>query len=646
MNVPAALSPLTAAEKRLLRGVERLSSPPEARDPAFAKHPWSRYTVRAEFLRWWLEAASGATVAVHGARIKGAVDLSGQSFGRPIKLTGCDFTAPVNLEDAEFTRLELTGSSLPGLSAARIACDDFYIDGRAVVRGCLNINGGSFGFVTLAGVQIHNPGNVALDANVITTRRSFQMNTYAHIRGNVRFIGASVGGQFNARHCHVEGRFSLHEATIKRAVYLSNSLFEGRVNLSNASIGGWLNAAESHFVTGFDTALLLDGIAVERSMQLTKIVVHGRINMSGARVRGSVRLTRASLRGAPRRTERASDVGRHWATTVLDQLPGQVEERRQGLADGKAGPAVPGFESDPLDGIVALVMRRCTLDLDLEMVGMAVDGRIIVSGVEVAKRLDARWSRLDSADGAALELTDTRVHVTLRWSNVVVRSGAVRLTNVHVGRLDDDPGSWPRSRYELHAVTVGTLDVDRGAWSLDGRLAWLARQTTYSAQPYQMVGRLLLDSGRRDEAWRVFRASAVAKRARPGVPLWRRFGSVARGALIGHGYQPERAAAWLAGVVVVGALLFNVAWGAGAVVPRNPTAALDGRCIVKAACFQPFVHSLDVGLPIIDVGSSDTWTVDARRAPWVTWFVAAETLLGWLFTTAGVAGLTRRAIKT
>jgi hypothetical protein len=95
-------------------------------------------------------------------------------------------------------------------------------------------------------------------------------------------------------------------------------------------------------------------------------------------------------------------------------------------------------------------------------------------------------------------------------------------------------------------------------------------------------------------------------------------------ALAGYGYR-----AWLAGVWII------VFWALGALTfalePSRPREASD------AASRNAVLQSLDLLLPIVDLGYDGAWqAVGASQ-----YVAAALVLMGWVLTTAVVAGLSR-----
>lgn len=101
--------------------------------------------------------------------------------------------------------------------------------------------------------------------------------------------------------------------------------------------------------------------------------------------------------------------------------------------------------------------------------------------------------------------------------------------------------------------------------------------------------------------------------------------SLLLGATVGHGYRALFAGLWLVLLWAVGAL-FGLAY------PEHFKAAGP---IAEIAAFQPLLYSVDLVLPIVDLGQRDAWIAEGPAQLGV--FL---TLAGWVLATAAVAALT------
>lgn len=112
---------------------------------------------------------------------------------------------------------------------------------------------------------------------------------------------------------------------------------------------------------------------------------------------------------------------------------------------------------------------------------------------------------------------------------------------------------------------------------------------------------------------------------RPAGRVWSRL----LDATVGHGYRPWLAGLWLCALTPAGTLVFAAADG--------PYRSGGGPR------FQPFVYTLDLLIPIGGLGQRDTWHWTGGPAQVLAYALIA---MGWVLTTALVAGVTRSLNKS
>jgi uncharacterized protein YjbI with pentapeptide repeats len=619
------------------------TDPPDARDKTFLARDWTGSEISAADLRSWL--LSGGDRRVVGARVHGALDLSGVRVDATLTLARCWIEEGLTADGAQLRALDLSGSRLGTVSAVQLHAEYVRME-RAVVRSRVTLRDAELGYVALSGARVDpDAEGLALDADVMTTRRSADFNRDFELWGKARFVGASIGGQLNFSRAILNGPLSLHEVTTARALYLRQGVFLDKVNLSNARIGGRLDATGAVFSNPDGLALDLDGTSVTLSLQLSRSLIVGTVRIRGARLSSSLLLSRAALRGARQSSGLDTVVvdGRTSADAMLDDVGGVVEGRIATARGERPAVVAAKFDSDEPDGVVALRIERSDIAFDVKLVAMTVDGLVRIAGTTIGKRVDARWSTFRNPGGRAVDLSESSIGASLRWRDVRQLEGSLTLRNLRVGRLDDDPASWFAGEIDVRGLTYDTLDVvDR--WSVDGRLRWLSRQQPYSPQPYEQLASTLSGAGRREAAWRVLASAADAKRRRgEGRSLANAWGFV-KWLTVGHGYHPERAVGLLVALLVAGAVVYGAAGGAHLIRPAGE-GAHPPSCVEDRRCFDPILMSIDVGVPVLDLGEQDRWFVDERHGTGYRVFGLAETLLGWALTSAAIAGITRRVVK-
>jgi len=99
--------------------------------------------------------------------------------------------------------------------------------------------------------------------------------------------------------------------------------------------------------------------------------------------------------------------------------------------------------------------------------------------------------------------------------------------------------------------------------------------------------------------------------------------------LVGNGFRTWWAAVWIIVVTLVGTVVFNGAYERGELTPVKPAA--------QTMPFQPFVYSLDVLLPIVNLGQADSYVPTAPQANGVRTYLWVQEGVGWLLATALVA---------
>lgn len=303
--------------------------------------------------------------------------------------------------------------------------------------------------------------------------------------------------------------------------------------------------------------------------------------------------------------------------------------------------------------------------------------------------------------------------------------GVVSLEGSHIdGNLDLRKSSLRSTKLTIELTTVssvmcGTSWPAQGNLLLDGfvyeriadappevetMLRWLdiMPDQPFRPQPYLQLAKVLRESGNdegerrvlvamEDRRWKADHPSAYALR----LPLK---------LTAGYGYRPLWAFWEIAGLSVLGWIIYRRSYLAGSIVPSDKEAyeyfKREGRPPPQMVAFSPMVYSVENSLPLVKLGQADKWQPDPspnrsvekglsvpkpgrtraarlRFLPWVNrgllriglsaaatrihelsslfriatsarflrWFLLFQILLGWLLATlffAGVTGLIRK----
>jgi hypothetical protein len=153
-------------------------------------------------------------------------------------------------------------------------------------------------------------------------------------------------------------------------------------------------------------------------------------------------------------------------------------------------------------------------------------------------------------------ISSTRGPTCSSWSPARPPEGTVNLTKAQVGSFFDDPGSWP-TKLNLDGFIYDSIE-DRGV-TVDDRISWLKRhQSGYAPQIYDQLAAAYRRAGRVADARQV----SIAKQRCHGreLKLPGRAWSWVLYLTVGYGYRKWRAALWIIWLLVVGSIVFTLAY--------------------------------------------------------------------------------------
>jgi hypothetical protein len=160
------------------------------------------------------------------------------------------------------------------------------------------------------------------------------------------------------------------------------------------------------------------------------------------------------------------------------------------------------------------------------------------------------------------------------------------------------------------------------------RLAWIRRTPGYTPQPYEQLAGWYRKIGHDDDARRVLLAKQRHRR-RTLHPAGRAWGHLLD-VTVGYGYRPWLAGLWLSALTLLGTLTFGA---------HTPTPTKPG----EGPPFRAFIYTLDLLIPIGGLGQRGAYYWTGGTAQWLAYALIA---IGWMLTTAVVAGVTRTLNKS
>jgi hypothetical protein len=384
-------------------------------------------------------------------------------------------------------------------------------------------------------------------------------------------------------------------ACVEGHLDLSRSRVEGCLDLLNASVAGELvlNGTRVRVAEGW--AVIADGLHTGG----------GVFCMHGFTARGGIRLLDAQLAGG------LFMQGAHLERPVPLGVPG------------------PRGMALTADNVVASTLNFSG--------GFTADGTVWLRGARISDSLTFEGAVLNGPpDGAGPALVAVLMQA-VDFDLTLARppSGTMDLRGAEVSYLHDSEHSWP-DVVELDGFVYGSIKVAEAGErreavgardSVARRVAWVRRSPGYSPQPYEQLASWYRTAGHDDDARRVLLAKQRHRR-RTLHPAARAWGHLLDAA-VGYGYRPWLAGVWLLALALLGTLVFHA---------HSPTPVKPG----EGAPFQPFVYTLDLLIPIGGLGQRTSWYWTDAGVQWLAYALIA---LGWVLTTAVIAGVTRTLQK-
>ncbi|HMH12449.1 MAG TPA: hypothetical protein VK578_05025 [Edaphobacter sp.] len=497
--------------------------------------------------------------------------------------------------------------------------------------------------------------------------------------GLFSILGGSVGGQFEA----TGGTFinpyekdvqdsgvaiSAYRASIKGPVFLNQPFSSvGQISFNDAVLG-------ANF----------EGIGAKFNDRISDLNPQGGVALS---------LTRAQIGGDLSLHELKKESGERVPFTsngsiIFDygQCSGEV------YFDG-AKLINPYVEGDARSGLAfRMFSGRCSRALNFRY-GFAAQGEVNITNSDISQVLSCRGGLFsanpverDKEVFRALAVRYTWVHGAIYLDQGFQINGVLELTDSTTAIFADDSLSWPKQNclrlggFKYNVFLNDPKDAPR-------RLGWLQLQDPdpLSEQSYLQLSRVLSQNGD-DKGSQMVLIRLEDERTRqktvPSIEGMMRRSLLGR--TVGYGYAPINAVWGLAGLTVLGWIIYRRAYINGNIVPgdkeQRDLLLNTGDVSPEYGSFSPLVYSIENTIPLVKLGQTDKWYPKSRvpresdplhlpwhqslrrimrgvgrlvrhplslRAisgmadpPWIRYFYWAQIVLGWVLATLFVAGFT------
>ena len=608
------------------------------------------------------EVIEGAALSVDGAKVAGSV-LLGRGFkaNGSVRLSGIQING---LLDCGGGRFEVNGGDALAIYQANIGSSVYLNDGFKAIGAVQLVGARIGGSLSCSGAQIEVAVGEAWSADGAHVKGDVDLSNGFNAKGEVRLLGVVVGGCLNCGGGHFvangNSAFSADRADIRGDAFFNRGFKSvGQVRLLGVQIGGNLSCNGGVFELIGSVPLLASGADIKGSVQLNQsFKASGEVKLDGIKIGGSL----------------ACDAGQ------FEVLSGTALSVVRSRING----SVFFNKNFEVNGIVSLQ-------------GAQINGNLFCDGAQFYVK-----------DTDALCLETAIVRGVWHIYNLL-QPLRINAAHADIGVLVDDVTAWAEGS-NLDGLRYGAF----GGFALtsgEARVAWLRGDLSvveFRPQPWRQLQRVLREMGHAEDAKLVGIAfeKHLRKIGRVGLSAegtncifswWRRVTTRSVhgvfGLLAGYGYRPMRLVTWMLGVWLgcAGLYWLLAQQPYNALAPSDPLVFQNTSYVqcrsnelhtvhtVQAAqvagqgnwpscslmpgeysTFSPLAYSLDLLLPVVDLGQETAWGAyipaadegEARmpilNLPWgylvrfLGWF---EILFGWissLILVATISGFSRR----
>ena len=578
--------------------------------------------VRARFLRFLaLGGDESAPVhesrlGLHGACIGEDLDLSGCAIPQPLVLARCHFDGRISLRNAVTKSLNFSTSCVRSIDAesAHILGGVFLEDGFSATSGlsfpCASVEGrfSAQGSTLLAG------GISALNCDGAQVTGNVDLSHGFLGEGGVFFIGAKIGGDLHCSGGVFQNReedgsgvaLSCNNAEVSGNVILATGFrSEGAVSFSGAKIGGGLNCRKGTFVNrtsdGTGRALNFENAQIEENVLLRDgFSAEGQVRFYGSHLKRNLECAEGRFVNAAAKKADGSSTWTLQAANALNLVGAKVDgvlwlgplgQDASAKADIHGSVAFVGCQAQEIiDHPSSWPAKRvttkegATLPAYVWLDGFSY-GRMAGRGAyDAATR--KRWLDRQPPRHLGLEFRPQPFEQLIKVYREMGHEGDAR----EIAKFKE------RRRYRSRFIKL--WDGWRDRPKLFGK--GFASPLNTIAWPFAIAGRL------------IYRTAASVLLA----AIW---------AIVGFGtaywYGWGRLALFLLALWMAGGLFYREVAHQGGFAPSNPTIYLNEKLQAKCGnnwteckgappelpSFSPFTYSLDIMMPVLDLGQKHDW---------------------------------------
>ena len=629
INAVTDIRRLTAPERKLVQAAEA-----GAEADLRALGDGQPGVIRAEVLR---DLCTGAiagwkvkgSIRMKGGQVRGRLDLSGTRLAHPLRFAACVFEESIDLRHARAEQLvEWDGGSTGGILADRFEGGADFAIKNAVVTGVVSLQRASLqGDLRLTGSCLRGPSSLALDGANLRVSGSVFLDDGFHATGEVRLGSASIegklcctGGFFD----NPNGRALDAERIAAEDVYLDRGFrAHGDVRFNDAQVTGQFNATHGEFRNercgANQYALDCDGLRCGADVFLNDgFRATGTVSLRGADIKDELNCTAGSFTKTGDGYALFADGMTTPGTVFLGQeFRADGEVRFVGATVGQQLVCTGGVFDNPHG--VALDLSRLIVHGDVFLNhAFRVTGELRLRNAVITHNLDFTDAELLGSEG--IDALGMEVGGCLIWIMNQPAEGLVDLSFAHVGWLDDTSRSWATNGYVLTDFTYRPARGNRK--TVQEWIFWLYYSKHYAAGSYEQLVQAYRLKGEERSAKAIAIAGQRHLRLKGGLSRTSRMWNMFLEATAGYGYRLYRIPIALLIYVLIGGVIYYFAMRANLIFSASPPHRSALRCLNEHRCFNSFMYTLDMLVPVLNVGQAADWYPNVNN-PWDS---------SWLFT--------------
>lgn len=426
------------------------------------------------------------------------------------------------------------------------------------------------------------------------------------INGSLHFSNAFLKAHNSDKEENKDTALTFSSAKIAGNVWMDEKFIaEGEVKFIGANIGGDLKCSGGKFINPKGRAINADISEVNGNVFFDKdeyndytFKSYGEVKLSGAKIKGQLRCCNAKFEKPKTKPEDKEDSPR-----------------------------------------MAILAK-----------GLNIDGPLFICNSKINGLIDL----IDAKINGRLEIKDLNKNIKKNKCHLVLNCAFTR-------ELKDNEDTWNNNNtIDIRNFTYNIISEINSDTNIDIRKSiekrikngFFPKGELFTYQPYLQMAEVIEKAGYSNEStWLRIKMNDIKMESniKFSKKVWLWFLKV----LLGYGYKPIRVIYWAIGIWLLGAILFSYGYNKEQIKPPSKFAWEDTEYqeyYTYYPKFDPLIYSLDVFLPIVNLGQQDFWKPISNHLITYKWFRCAgsllllfvylEILLGWFLTSMLIAGIT------